>query len=102
MPPSVPKPRPHVSRAARRAVFERDGLGCSWVDDHGVRCGSHAWLQFDHRQPAGKAGSSEPDNLRLLCRAHNFLAAEHAYGREHMARAATRRRQTEQSRDPPA
>jgi hypothetical protein len=83
-------------------VFERDGLGCSWVDDQGVRCDSHAWLQFDHRQPAGKAGSSEPDNLRLLCRAHNLLAAEHAYGREHMARALMQRRRTEPSLDPPA
>jgi hypothetical protein len=84
------KSRPHITRVARRVVLERDGLGCSWVDAHGVRCGSRAWLQLDHREPAGKGGSSEPDNLRLLCRAHNRLAAERAYGREHMQRMSAR------------
>jgi hypothetical protein len=82
--------RSYVPRAARRAVLERDGLGCSWVDARGVRCGSRAWLELDHRQPSGKGGSSEPDNVRMLCRAHNQLAAEHAYGREHIERAARR------------
>jgi hypothetical protein len=91
----------YIPRAARRAVYERDGLGCSWVDADGVPCGSQAWLEFDHRQPAGKRGSSEPDNLRLLCRAHNLLAAEHAYGRDHIERCA-RRRETEGTLRPPA
>jgi hypothetical protein len=81
-----------VRRAARRAVIQRDGLGCSWVSDHGVRCGSQAWLEFDHREPAGKGGSSTSDNVRLLCRAHNGLSAEQHYGREHIARAIRRRR----------
>jgi hypothetical protein len=79
--PQSPPPRPstsRVNRAARRAVLERDGLSCTWLDAHGVRCGSRAWLELDHLQPAGKGGSSEPDNLRLLCRAHNRLAAERA------------------------
>jgi hypothetical protein len=49
-------------------------------------------LQIDHRQPAGKGGSSKPDNLRLLCRAHNSLAAEQAYGREHMERSKRQRK----------
>jgi len=92
-------------------VLERDGLGCSWVDEHGKRCGSHAWLQLDHRTPTGKGGSSEPHNLRLLCRAHNVLAAEHAYGREHIERKSTQRGRSDQRlqalekehpRDPPA
>ena len=91
----------YVPRAARRAVFERDGHGCSWVDADGVRCGNQAWLELDHRQPRGKGGSSEPDNLRLLCRAHNLFAAEHAYGRDHIERCA-RRRQTEGANRPPA
>jgi hypothetical protein len=97
--PSPPGPSTsRIGRPARRAVLERDGLGCSWVDAHSVRCGSQAWLEVDHRQPAGKGGSSEPDNLRLLCRAHNRLAAEHAYGREHIERmTSTRRRKPEHS-----
>ena len=92
-PPAVQRPASsRAARAARRAVLERDGLGCSWVDAQGVRCGSQAWLGFDHHQPAGKGGSSEPANLRLLCRAHNRFAAEHAYGREHIQRRSTQRR----------
>jgi hypothetical protein len=100
-PAPTSRPTP-VPRAARRAVLERDGLGCSWVAPSGVRCGSHAWLEFDHRHPVGKDGSSEPENLRLLCRAHNQFAAEHAYGREHIARASKRRRKTPHSMGPPA
>jgi hypothetical protein len=95
-------PRPYVPRAARRAVLEREGLACTWVDAHGVRCGSQAWLEIDHRHPAGKGGSSEPGNLRLLCRAHNRFAAERAYGREHIEQRSKRRRPTERSLDPPA
>jgi len=97
----LPTHRPHIPRAARRAALERDGLACSWVGADGARCGSQAWLQLDHREPVGKGGASGPDNLRLLCRAHNLLAAEHAYGREHMERK-TRRQRTDQQRDPPA
>ena len=63
----------HVRRAARRSVLERDGLRCGWVDAGGTRCDSRAWLEHDHRQPLGKGGDSEPENLRLLCRAHNFF-----------------------------
>jgi 5-methylcytosine-specific restriction endonuclease McrA len=97
---TAPASRSHIPRAARRAVLERDGLGCSWRDADGVRCGSQAWLEIDHQQPAGKGGSSEPENLRLLCRAHNGLAAERAYGREHMERA-TERRNSQPTAHPP-
>lgn len=98
---SAPKRRAaRVPRAVRRAVLERDGLGCSWVDAHGLRCGSQAWLELDHREPVGRGGSSEPDNVRLLCRAHNQFAAEQAYGREHIERASQRQRATQQSRQP--
>jgi len=91
-----------IPRASRRAVLERDGLGCSWVDAQGVRCGSQAWLQMDHRHPAGKGGSTEPDNLRLLCSAHNRFAAEQAYGREHIERASARRRKPQRVPHSPA
>ena len=82
----------HVSRATRRAVVDRDGLACSWVGDNGKRCESRAWLELDHQQPRGKGGDSGPANIRILCHAHNQLAAERAYGREHMARAREERR----------
>jgi 5-methylcytosine-specific restriction endonuclease McrA len=83
----------HIPRAARRAVLERDGLACTWRDADGKRCGSRAWLEIDHRHPRGKGGGSEPENLRILCRAHNDLAAEHEYGRAHMQQAKRRQHQ---------
>jgi hypothetical protein len=79
------------SQAARSIVTERDGLGCSWVGEDGQRCGSHAWLELDHHHPRAKGGSSEPQNLRWLCRNHNRLAAELEYGKTHIERAILRR-----------
>jgi hypothetical protein len=81
-----------ISRATRRTVCERDGLRCTWRGPDGVRCESRAWLENDHADPRGRGGSSEPENIRLLCRAHNQRAAELHYGRSHMADAIVRAR----------
>jgi hypothetical protein len=82
----------YICRSTRRAVVERDGLACSWVDEHGVRCGSRAWLEYDHRHPRAKGGGAEPDNVRLLCRQHNRYAAEREYGRRHVEHTIAERR----------
>jgi hypothetical protein len=87
----------YISRAARRALLQRDGLACSWVNEDGSRCGSQAWLEIDHERPLGKGGDSDESNLRLLCAVHNQHAAEQAYGRQHIDSAIERRRR---SRDP--
>ncbi|MFL5279114.1 MAG: HNH endonuclease, partial [Myxococcales bacterium] len=34
--------------------------------------------------PAALGGPSTVENLRLHCRSHNVLRAEHVYGRAHM------------------
>jgi 5-methylcytosine-specific restriction endonuclease McrA len=41
-------------------------------------------LEIDHVIPYAKGGSNSPENLRLLCPAHNRLAAEKEYGKNHM------------------
>jgi hypothetical protein len=87
-----------IDNATQRAVVERDGLGCSWLDGEGKRCGDRAFLEFDHEQPAGKGGSNEASNVRLLCAAHNHLAAERAYGRKHIERAISARRERASAR----
>jgi hypothetical protein len=76
-----------VTNALRRDVLKRDGLGCSFEDEHGRRCGSVAFLEFDHRLARGKGGRSSADNLRLLCRSHNRLAAELDFGKGHVHRS---------------
>jgi hypothetical protein len=92
------KPRPakdsEVTRAARREVVARDGWRCSFVVDDGRRCDARGFLEFDHETPKGRGGSSGAKNLRVLCRAHNRLAAERVYGKAHVSSAisASRRK----------
>jgi hypothetical protein len=81
--------RTRVAAETRRIVVDRHGLGCDFVGTDGHRCGSRAFLEFDHIDPvgAGACAGSAPDNVRLLCFAHNQFAAESFYGQEHMRRA---------------
>jgi hypothetical protein len=81
-----------VTNAVRREVVEQGGLGCSYVDDEGRRCGARALLEFDHVEPHARGGSSGPENLRVLCRAHNKFSAELAYGKEHIRAAIAARK----------
>ncbi|HEX8793465.1 MAG TPA: HNH endonuclease signature motif containing protein [Polyangiaceae bacterium] len=89
---SRPRPSPEqsdtarVSRATRRAVFERDGERCTFTDAEGHRCPSTTWLEIDHVKPRARGGTSELENLRVRCRAHNLLYAEQTFGKELVAR----------------
>jgi hypothetical protein len=87
-----------VSRATRRAVFERDGERCTFTDAEGNRCPSTTWLELDHVIPRGRGGTSEPGNLRVRCRAHNLLYAEQTFGREHVERKIQQHRDPRQRR----
>jgi 5-methylcytosine-specific restriction endonuclease McrA len=92
--PSKPRPRVtkpgtrsrHISSAVRRQVWTRDEARCRYVDDGGRRCSETARLELHHRVPYANGGSHEPQNVELRCRAHNDLAAEHDFGRDHMAK----------------
>jgi hypothetical protein len=58
---------------------------CTFQDPKTKRvCGSSFLVQKDHIHPKGLGGSDRPENRRDLCRAHNILVAEHAYGKEFM------------------
>ena len=67
----------HIPAAVRRAVRERDGNRCRYVDERGRRCSERDRLEFHHRHPFGMGGDHSPDNLRLLCPSHNRYLAEH-------------------------
>jgi 5-methylcytosine-specific restriction endonuclease McrA len=71
-----------IGSATRRAVFERDGLQCTYVAENGHRCEARAFLELDHVEPKALGGTSEIENLRVRCRAHNRLWAEQVFGRE--------------------
>jgi 5-methylcytosine-specific restriction endonuclease McrA len=90
----VAKDSRHIPAAVRRAVCERDGHRCVYVDAQGRRCSERDRLEFHHAHPFGMGGNHSPDNVRLLCRAHNRYLAEVDYGR-----AAIRRHQEARRRD---
>jgi 5-methylcytosine-specific restriction endonuclease McrA len=84
---AAPRRRGRYIRAAvRRAVWERDGGRCTYVDATGQRCRECSALELDHRDPYARGGPSTVQNLRLRCAVHNALTAEQEFGREFMAR----------------
>jgi hypothetical protein len=70
----------HVPALVKRAVWERDGGRCTFVSDDGQRCPSRRMLEFDHIEPVARGGTATPSSIRLLCRTHNQLEAERAFG----------------------
>jgi len=82
---TTPKTR-HIPAAVRRAVHERDGSRCTFRDRRGRRCTQRHDLEYHHRFPFARGGDHSPENLPLVCRAHNALVAEQDYGKERMAR----------------
>jgi predicted restriction endonuclease len=75
----------HIPAAVRRAVHERDGSRCRYVDEQGRRCPERDRLEYHHRHPYGLGGDHGLQNIRLMCHAHNHYLAEHDYGRNAMA-----------------
>jgi hypothetical protein len=79
--PGTPSAHPSTLTAAvKRKVWTRDGGRCQWPIESGGICGSTFRLEFDHRIPRACAGPSTTENVRLLCRFHNDLAARRAFG----------------------
>ena len=70
----------HIPAAVRRAVRERDGDRCRYVDEHGRRCAARDRLEFHHRHPFGMGGDHDPGNISLVCSTHNRYLAERDYG----------------------
>jgi len=75
-----------IPAAVRRAVHERDGRRCAYVDAKGRRCAERSRLEFHHRRPFGMGGDHKAENLSLLCRTHNAYLAELDYGRSAIAK----------------
>ena len=73
-------PSRHVPAATRDAVFLRDGERCTFVGENGQRCLAIHDLQIDHVMPFALGGTHDPENLRVLCGAHNRRRAELTFG----------------------
>jgi hypothetical protein len=55
----------NIPAAVKRAVRERDGDRCSYVDAAGRRCTARERLEFHHRHPHGYGGDRPPGNISL-------------------------------------
>jgi 5-methylcytosine-specific restriction endonuclease McrA len=83
--PAKPKPvLPGLRRIpewVKDAVWKRDGGRCAFQGVDGARCEASEWLEYDHIRPFALGGTSDdPDNVRLLCRAHNQHRAREDFG----------------------
>jgi 5-methylcytosine-specific restriction endonuclease McrA len=74
----------HIPDDVRDEVFVRDHGQCSFVAADGTQCQCKKGLQVDHMVPFAAGGTHDPSNLRLLCGAHNRLAAERTLGKHVM------------------
>ena len=70
----------HVPVAVQRAVWERDGSQCTFVDSQGCRCAERRFLTLEHRTPYALGGPPTLENLCLLCSAHNLESARQVFG----------------------
>jgi hypothetical protein len=74
-----------IPAAVKRAVYQRDGGRCRYVDGQGRRCTGRERLEFHHRHPFGLGGDHSVENIALACRRHNGVIAEIDYGPSVMA-----------------
>ncbi len=71
--PPMPTPyRPLLSAATRRLVLRRSDFRCEYRDSQTRRrCETTSPFEIDHQVPLLFGGSSTPENLQILCRAHH-------------------------------
>lgn len=79
--PDQPSTTRYIPKWIEDLVWRRDGGRCAYLAQDGHRCGETAWLELDHIVPWAKGGrSDDPENIRLLCRAHNQSEAARLFG----------------------
>jgi hypothetical protein len=88
--PPGPPGRGGIPAQVRREVWRRDDGRCQWPLASGGVCGATHRLELDHLIPAARGGPPTVANLRILCRAHNQLAARLAFGAAWMGRFGRR------------
>jgi hypothetical protein len=86
--PPPPAGSRSLPAAVKREVWLRDEGRCQWTLENGERCGSTHRLQFDHVHPVALGGGSTVSNVRVLCSAHNLMAARRSFGDALMDRYA--------------
>ncbi len=111
----------HVPVEVQRAVRERDGNQCTFVDAEGRRCSENrpsgraggapsadansrkepsrvrtlntsGFLTIEHVDPYAMGGPTTVDNCCLLCSAHNAHRARQVYGEQHVRKKVSEAR----------
>lgn len=76
-PPKCPdrvKRTRYIPAVTKRQIQARGQNRCQYQDPLSIqRCETHHGLQIDHIKPYSQGGAHHPQNLRLLCGAHNRL-----------------------------
>ncbi len=80
----APERSRYIPSSVRERLLERAGYQCEYTGPAGARCTGRTRLEVDHIDPFEKGGSRGEENLRVLCRAHNLLAADREFGEEFM------------------
>jgi hypothetical protein len=75
-----------ITAELTRALFARSGGRCEWTFESGERCSSPVLPERDHVTPSALGGPTTLEGMRILCRAHNDLAARRAFGDRWMDR----------------
>ena len=96
----------HVPVQVQRAVRERDGSQCTFIDAEGRRCSEKRFLTIEHIEPFARGGPTTVENCSLLCKPHNSHRARQVFGDGHiqkrMAEARASRKRDEVPPEPPA
>lgn len=74
-----------ITAEAKRQVIKRDQGKCTYISPITKQeCNSIFLIEIDHIKPRALGGESTPENLRLLCKAHNQLEAIEIFGLKKM------------------
>jgi hypothetical protein len=82
--PADADPGGYIPADVRREVWIRDRGCCQWPLAYGGICASTHRAQFDQKIARALGGKSTVENVRVLCRFHNDLAARQTFGDAHM------------------
>ena len=78
-------PRIYISVSEKKTAFDRAGEQCTYFSEiTGKRFTEKHFLQVEHIVPVAMGGSSEQENLTVLCACHNRLSAIDSFGMEKM------------------
>jgi 5-methylcytosine-specific restriction endonuclease McrA len=89
----------YIPAHVKRAVWERDQGRCTFVGEHGHRCGSRRVVEYDHIDPVARGGRATVESVRLLCRAHNQYEAERVFGVGFMEEKREQARRAKEARE---